>query len=78
MNDQVFQILWLLALTILALVNILAAILKKRRNNPGKYGERIAELEKGQELLDKSNEKDHKLIREDISKLFELFNEMKK
>lgn len=45
MNGQVLQVLWLLALTILALVNVLALIIKTKKNNPGNYGERIATLE---------------------------------
>lgn len=49
----------------------------KKNDNPG-YGERIATLEKGQELLEKSNEKDHRLIRKDIQKLFGLFNGIRK
>jgi hypothetical protein len=46
-------------------------------DNPG-HGERIAILEKGQEELEKSNEKDHNLIRADIKKLFNLFNGIRK
>lgn len=45
--------------------------------NPS-HGERIATLEKGQEELEKNNEKDHRLIRADIKKLFNLFNGMRK
>ena len=53
---------------------------KKRNNKPENpnHGERIAELEKGQEMLEKNNEKDHELIRRDIRKLFNLFNDMRK
>jgi hypothetical protein len=74
------QILWLLGLTILSLVQALVLVLRlsqgraNKKNNPGKYGERIATLEKGQEELEKNNEKDHRLIRADIKKLFNLFN----
>ena len=46
-------------------------------DNPG-HGERIATLEKGQEALEKSNEKDHELIRRDIRKIFSLINGMRK
>ena len=49
-----------------------------KKNNPGNYGERIAILEKGQQELEKSNEKDHNLIRADIKKLFNLFNGIRK
>ena len=45
--------------------------------NPG-YGERIGKLETKVEEMDKDNEKDHKLIREDIRKIFNLINGMKK
>ena len=52
----------------------------KKRNeeaeNPS-HGERIAALEKGQEKLEQSNDKDHGLIRKDISKLFTLLNGMR-
>ena len=55
------------------------ALPEPESDNPGNpenptHGERIAGLEKGQELLEKSNEKDHRLIRADIKKLFNLLN----
>lgn len=51
MNGQILQVLWLLALTILALVNVLALIIKAKKSNPGNYGERIATLEEAVDTL---------------------------
>ena len=50
--------------------------------NPGKaenptHGERISSLETAYEGLEKNNEKDHRLIRGDIRKLFNLMNGMR-
>ena len=45
--------------------------------NPG-YGERIKGVETEIENLKDSNDKDHRLIRQDIQKLFGLFNAVKK
>ena len=45
----------------------------KKDDNPG-YGERIAKLEQCEE----DNEKDHKLIREDIKKLFTKIDKLRK
>ncbi len=47
--------------------------LTTKPGNPG-YGERIAKLEGAAESLEKNNDKDHKLIRVDISKIFSLLN----
>jgi len=64
MNGQVLQVLWLLALTILALVNVLALIVKSKKSNPSNYGERIASLE-----TDMKNVKDNiKEIKKGLSK----------
>jgi len=77
--------------TIFLLSSVLALIIERifyyrlkyssRKNqesvNPG-YGERIAKLEKGQEELEKNNEKDHELIRRDIRKIFNLLNGVRK
>ena len=76
MNES--NTLWLALLTLYLLAQALVGLVKMLRNkkangNPG-YGERIAALEKGAE----NNEKDHKLIRNDIEKLFDLINGMKK
>ena len=65
------QIAWLVILTILTLAQALVLTLRlvgnNRKDNPGNYGERIAKLEKGQEVLE-----------ENVKKLFTLFNGMKK
>lgn len=39
------QLLWFLGLAVIALTQALVLALKLRKNNPGKYGERIASLE---------------------------------
>ena len=44
--------------------------------NPN-HGERLSSLETAYEGLEKNNEKDHRLIRGDIRKLFTLFNGMR-
>ena len=46
-------------------------------DNPG-YGERIAKLEEGMENMKDNNEKDHRLIRQDIKKIFNLIDGMRK
>lgn len=89
MEQQSTQILWLLALTILGLVQAVVLILKltqdknnkkKVPNNPSppvdyhSHGERIATLEEAVDNVEKGNEKDHNLIRGDIQKLTNLFN----
>ena len=48
----------------------------KSDDNPG-YGERIGKLETAQEQCEKDNEKDHRLIRADIKRLFELVDRKK-
>ena len=50
--------------------------------NPGKpenpsHGERLVALETDMENIEKNNEKDHRLIRGDIRKLFSLMNGMR-
>ena len=59
------------------------AYYKKKNNNPHNpsppvdyhnHGERIATLEEAVDNVEKNNEKDHGLIREDIQKLTNLFN----
>jgi len=45
MNGQAFPIIWLLVLTVMALVNAVAFLVKAKKNNPGNYGERISSLE---------------------------------
>ena len=59
------------------------SIYKKKNNNPHNpsppvdyhnHGERIATLEEAVDNVEKNNEKDHNLIREDIQKLINLFN----
>ena len=59
------------------------SIYKKKNNNPHNpsppvdyhnHGERIATLEEAVDNVEKNNEKDHGLIREDIQKLTNLFN----
>jgi len=59
------------------------SIYKKKNNNPHNpsppvdyhnHGERIATLEEAVDNVEKNNEKDHNLIREDIQKLTNLFN----
>jgi len=56
---------------------------KKKNNNPynpsppvdyHNHGERIATLEEAVDNVEKNNEKDHGLIRDDIQKLTNLFN----
>lgn len=78
MDGKMLQIFWLLALSILALANALVTIVKAKKNNPSNYGERIKECETEIKNLKENNEKDHKLIRDNIKKLFTLFNGMKK
>lgn len=54
---------------------------KKRNNksdNPGNYGERISTLEEAVKNMEKNNDKDHELIRNDISKLFNLLNGLRR
>lgn len=48
------KLLWLVLLIILSLVQIILLLVKNRKasNNPGKYGERIAALEKGQGYIE--------------------------
>ena len=45
--------------------------------NPS-HGERIATLEEAVDNMEKNNEKDHRLIRGDIRKLFSLLNGMRR
>ena len=47
-----------------------------KSGNPG-YGERIGKVETNIENLEKNNEKDHSLIRKDITKIFNLLNSKK-
>ena len=63
------------------------AYYKRKNNNPHNpsppidyhvHGERISSLETAQEKLEKNNEKDHLLIRQDIRKIFNLFNGIRK
>jgi len=59
------------------------AYYKRKNNNPynpsppvdyHKHGERIATLEEAVDNVEKNNDKDHTLIRDDIQKLTNLFN----
>jgi len=45
MNGQVLPIIWLLVVTVMALVNAIGLLVKAKKNNPGNYGERISSLE---------------------------------
>lgn len=72
------KLLWLVLLIILTLVQIVMLLVKNRKtNNPGKYGERIAALEKGQEEIEKDFETFKKENREDHQKLFDKFDGMR-
>lgn len=52
------KLLWLVFLIILSLVQIVFLLVKaKKIDNPGKYGERIAALEKGQGEIERRLEK---------------------
>jgi len=51
------KLLWLVFLIILSLVQIVFLLVKTRKNNPGKYGERISALEKGQREIERRLEK---------------------
>jgi len=84
--------MWFLGLMGLAIISLSQALvlvlrLSQRRadkksvasdaDNPG-HGERIGNCETEIKNLKESNEKDHRLIRESIQKLFNLYNGMRK
>ena len=60
MNGQVLPIIWLLVLTIMALVNAIGFLVKAKKNNPGNYEGRISSLET-----------DMKNVKEDIKEIKE-------
>lgn len=60
MNGQALPIIWLLVVTVMALVNTIGLLLKAKKNNPGNHGERISSLET-----------DMKNVKEDIKEIKE-------
>lgn len=60
------QLLWFLGLAVIALTQALVLALKLKKNNPGKYGERIAKLET-----------EVKNIKEDIKEIKDKLNRRK-
>jgi len=85
MEGDVLKYGWLIVLTLAQIVYIGLKVMERRNgkkkeikpDNPG-YGERIASLETGMENMKDNNEKDHRLLRNDIQKLFGFFNAVKK
>ncbi|MCK4852242.1 MAG: hypothetical protein KAS86_03920 [Candidatus Omnitrophica bacterium] len=84
-------LIWFLGLAIISLTQALVLILKftasrsekksvpvisEESDNPG-YGERIGQSETEIKNMKENNEKDHRLMRRDIRKLFTLLNGMK-
>ena len=86
MEGEALKYGWLIVLTLASIINIWMKMAEKRNgkkndkpHNPGKsenpsHGERIASLETEVELTGENNEKDHRLIRGDIKKLFTPLN----
>lgn len=83
-------LIWFLGLAVISLTQALVLVLKfsQRRaekksvpeidsDNPGE-GERIGIVETEVKNIKESNEKDHRLMRRDIRKLFGLLNGMRK
>lgn len=64
MNGQVLPIIWLLVVTVMALVNAIGLLVKAKKNNPGNYGERIKELETKVKYI----ERDIKEIKEKLDR----------
>ena len=90
MESEVLKYLWLIVLTLVQIIYVWIKIAERRNeknntpNNPSppvdyhNHEGRISSVETAQEKLEKNNEKDHLLIRQDIRKIFNLFNGMKK
>ena len=86
MEADVLKYGWFIVLTLGQIILVWMKMAEKRNgkkndkpHNPGKsenpsHGERLMGLETDVENLKENNEKDHRLIRGDIKKLFNLLN----